>query len=541
MKPCNNNIVALPESLLLACLNYRPNARSMKNGIPITGGGLFRSGRRNTDMASVAGSLRKRGASEPQIESLLIAINSTLPNRLPENEVLGIAHSISRYDVLPVDFSHDGIAKFFCESSCDKIRYCIGNGFYVYDGKRWTRDTDGVKTLSLFRAISDKINSDIAVLLPKMEADKAEKLKKSGERLRNETFMRSVLRLSKADELIQMQFDGFDANKNLINLANGTYDLRTKSLREHSATDHLTHLLPIEFDIQADCPAFKKLLADVLQTDKSEFLMRVFGYALQGTAKEQMFFILHGRGKNGKSTLLNAITDVLGELAVNVQPETLNGKMDGSIRNDLAGLPGKRLMTTSETRSGTLLDAPLLKQLTGLDTLSVRFLHHEYFEFQPVCVPIITSNFLPVVDGSDFAMERRVCLISFDFQITVADRELPQKLKAEKAGIFNLLLQGLADYEKQGLSVPASVSERTKAFIERSNLLRGFYQEKLEPNSGGKLKAGILYNEYVRWCMENGYRPMSQNIFKDSFEREINCEQARNSEGRYWPGIRLRR
>jgi putative DNA primase/helicase len=249
-----------------------------------------------------------------------------------------------------------------------------------------------------------------------------------------------------------------------------------------------------------------------------------------------MFFILQGNGKNGKSTLLNAVADVFDGMGVNVQPETLNGKMDGNIRNDLARLAGKRLLMTSETKGGTILDAPLMKQITGGDMLTARKLYHEPFEFKPVCVPIIVTNFLPVVDGSDFAMERRVCVITFDTKIANADTKLQTKLKEEKSGIFNLLLDGLKDYQSNGLDIPASVAAKTKKFTEGSNLIKDFILECLEVDNNRGVRASELYQSYSRWTTENGCRPMSMPQFKTTFERETGIEQERTSGGKVWKG-----
>jgi putative DNA primase/helicase len=234
------------------------------------------------------------------------------------------------------------------------------------------------------------------------------------------------------------------------------------------------------------------------------------------------------------------MTALFGALMVTIQPESLNGRMEGAIRNDLARLAGKRFMITSETKAGTVLDAPLVKQITGLDTLTARFLHKEFFEFQPCAVPFIVTNYLPVVDGSDFAMASRLLVIGFDTVIASPDNQLPEKLKAEASGILNLVLAGMKDYQANGLMIPASVAERSKTFIERSNLLKGFLDDMFEVADGGSVMASSVYRRYEDWCKDNGYRSMSSNQFKDAFERTTGIAQERNNQGRYWPNMRLK-
>jgi putative DNA primase/helicase len=285
---------------------------------------------------------------------------------------------------------------------------------------------------------------------------------------------------------------------------------------------------------------FRKFLADILPEDVGFFMLRSLGYGLLGHAREHKLFILQGTGRNGKSTLLEIMTALFGALMVTIQPESLNGRMEGAIRNDLARLAGKRFMITSETKAGTVLDAPLVKQITGLDTLTARFLHKEFFEFQPCAVPFIVTNYLPVVDGSDFAMASRLLVIGFDTVIASPDNQLPEKLKAEASGILNLVLAGMKDYQANGLMIPASVAERSKTFIERSNLLKGFLDDMFEVADGGSVMANSVYRRYEDWCKDNGYRSMSSNQFKDAFERTTGIAQERNNQGRYWPNMRLK-
>ena len=497
-------------------------------------------GSRNDFLASQAGLLRRNGASEEEIFSSLMALNSVFPEPLGEDEVRSIAHSIARYDAQPYIFTHDRFASYLTKQLNSTVLYCEGYGFLVYRDGHWQDDREGLLVTHMVREVVDAVRADAMGLQDKLSKTAFTDLLKNVAKLESASFQRESVKLMKSAPAMLVKFDELAADKQLINLANGTLDLRTRTLRPHDPADKMNYKLDVVYNAKADCPAFRQFMAEILPDELAPFMLRILGYALLGHGREQKFFILHGIGKNGKSTLLEIVTALFASLMATVQPESLNGSMAGAIRNDLARIAGKRLMITSETRSGTVLDAPLIKQITGLDKLTARFLHKEFFEFQATAVPFIITNYLPVLDGGDVAMKRRLCLIGFDTVIEHPDKKLAEKLLAEKSGILNLILDALAEYEANGLMIPASVEERTQAFLERSNLLRGFFDDELEYVDGATLPARRTYHRYTGWCKGNGYKPMSENQFKDAFERTTGLQQERNKDGRYWPNVKLR-
>lgn len=321
------------------------------------------------------------------------------------------------------------------------VLYCVGQGFYIYNGKYWNHDAEGLGVLQIARELVSEIFGHIDNLRG-IDSDQQSKLKKAAAKLKSADFVTKAIKLVKSEPDIQISSADFEQNKYLINLMNGTFDLLTGELKPYNATDRLNYIQDYSYDKDADCPTFKGLLSQVLSEDQAEYLIRVAGYALAGLGVERRFFILYGRGKNAKSTVVDALSSVFGHFAVTVQPESLNGSMAGQIRNDLARLHGARLMVTSETKAGTVVDAPLLKQLTGgTDKLTARFLHKEFIEFKPVCVPFIVSNYKPVIDGSDAAIGSRICLIYFKKTIETPDVNFSAKLMAEKSGIFNVVMR----------------------------------------------------------------------------------------------------
>src|SRR5260370_13400211 len=116
-----------------------------------------------------------------------------------------------------------------------------------------------------------------------------------------------------------------DRDANLLNMLNGTLDLRTGELRDHRRKDLLTKLVPVDFDPAARCPLWERCLERWMNGDAGlvTYLQRVAGYALTADVSEQSLCFLYGRGANGKSTFLGTIKDILVHYALQAVSELL--------------------------------------------------------------------------------------------------------------------------------------------------------------------------------------------------------------------------
>lgn len=158
----------------------------------ITAGTLFSEGRRNNDMAALAGYLRSRGANEQEIFEKLLAMNETLQDPLPIDEIRSIARSIAKYDVRPDIFTHDNFARLISAKNKNKILYCAGRGFYIFDGKRWLNDLEGLKTVELVRLLIDEIFADILAMKGNLPDENWQNLRKASLKLKSADFIKKV-------------------------------------------------------------------------------------------------------------------------------------------------------------------------------------------------------------------------------------------------------------------------------------------------------------------------------------------------------------
>jgi putative DNA primase/helicase len=165
-------------------------------------------------------------------------------------------------------------------------------------------------------------------------------------------------------------------------------------------------LIPYRFDPDAPCPNRDAFLATVTGGDAAlaAYLQRAVGYALIGGNPERVLLILHGEGRNGKSTFLETLKTVFADYAKTTAPSTLIAKRGDSIPNDVPALKGARFVTATETEDGGKFAAGLIKQMTGNDEISARFMRAEWFSFRPDFTICLATNHKTRIPGNDQAI-----------------------------------------------------------------------------------------------------------------------------------------
>jgi putative DNA primase/helicase len=182
-----------------------------------------------------------------------------------------------------------------------------------------------------------------------------------------------------------------------------------------------------------------------------------------------------------------------------------------------------------------------VKQLTGQDQVTARFLFGEWFTFQPEFKIFLATNHKPVIRGTDHAIWRRVRLVPFNITIPAAeqDRELPAKLRTELPGILRWAVDGCLLWQREGLGLPKAVQTATESYRVEMDVLGEFIGDRCIWESGASETAKNLYDAYTAWCEQNGDKPMSHKTFAGSLkERGANGGRTRGT--RLYHGIRLR-
>jgi len=437
----------------------------------------------------------------------------------------------------------------FVEQHEGKVRHCAAIGWLHWDGKRWKRDSRK-KVIGLMKQTAISIMDEANTLALDGEGEEAQKMFKWAMISQSATRIEAALRLAESDLAVSVDADDLDHDPMLLNLLNGTLDLRTMELRPHNKADNITKLCPISYVVETKHPQFDRFINRILpDAEIRGFVQRWFGYCLTGDNAEQAVFIAYGEGANGKSQLLELFRKLLGtDYAARGTFDTFKLSSHGETRNDLARLRGIRLVTISESGEGVILDEAMIKDLTGGEAISARFLYKEFFDFVPEFKLTFATNYKPDIHGQDYAIWRRVCLVPFAVTIPEEEREdniHERLLREEASGILNWALEGLRDRQRIGLAPPKAILAATQEYRDEQDLIGHFLADRCEIDPDlskprHSVTAAELYRRYNEWAKDAGYRPVSQKRLGQNLARR-RFKSARDSRGvRIWQGIRLK-
>lgn len=355
----------------------------------------------------------------------------------------------------------------------------------------------------------------------------------------------AAAKLAAGTPLMQMDQATFDSEPTLLNVRNGVVDLTTGKLRAHSPEDRMTLQCGAAYR-QEDAPQWEEFLRRV-QPDPAmrAYLQRVIGYCATGRTDEQVFFLWHGRGANGKSVAQKVIARVLGTYAQTMPVDTLMASsLDGRIPNDVARMAGKRFLVASETKAGKALDEARLKALTGGDTISARFMRAEWFEFEVVGKVQLTTNHLPKL-SDDNATWRRIHLITWPVEIPEGERDgsLPERLFHEEgAGILRWIVDGAMEWHQQGLAPPEQVIAARESYREEEDVVGQFLADccdLVDPVRGAIGRStGEIWNAWSAWARREGHAVIGQRLLTQRMKKKH--EYYRGGSWAGFPGIQVR-
>lgn len=434
------------------------------------------------------------------------------------------------------------------------LRYVVSIGWHIWDGKRYAHDPATVAARRLSHATAREMLT-YAFDLPSRTKEQEERKKglmKFAIGSGNTAKINGML--AQAEPYLAVTTDDLDRDPWLLNCSNGTLDLRTKQLRPHSQDDLITKVSPVAYDPNAACPTWERIIMEIFNGDNDmvDYVQRSLGYCLTGLTREQVVFILHGAGSNGKSLMLEIVAEILGDYAAQCPSDTfVESHKGGAIPNDIARLVGARFVSVVETEQDRKLAEGLVKQATGGDRMTARFLRQEFFEFIPKFKLAMATNHKPRVRGTDNAIWRRIRL--WPYLVVFADAEgakdgqpvkdlsLKETLMKELEGIFRWLVDGCKNWQEHGLTkAPDAVMEATTEYRESQDATAGFVAECCHVSPGLHVKVGPLYKVYRNWCERSGETAMSSVAFGLALEEKGFASKKGTGGVRERSGLNLR-
>ncbi|WP_267397229.1 MULTISPECIES: phage/plasmid primase, P4 family [unclassified Sphingomonas] len=492
-----------------------------------------------------------------------------------------------------------GIAERFRERYGDDYRFTTAKGWLGWDGKRWKELDQDEKTppaeviAAVFNTVrliqreaklvadtgaNNALDGDGKAIVPGAgDAHGLDSWLPKGNTFqlfsdvirafgrKSETTGKPAAVALLARQWLTVPIEQFDLDPLAIGVLNGTLRFTngrrddgsrwaTVELSEHRREDYNTKLAPVEYDEQASAPLYDAMLAWA-QPDNTvrRYLHQVGGYGATGLTGEHKLWYNYGRGRNGKSTTIDAWCHVLGDYSGTTLIETF---LDQGIKKrgdqaspDLARLGGVRMLRASEPDRDAKLNAALVKFATGGEPVPTRALHRGFFELVPRFKLIMSGNSKPGIPDTDDGIWSRMKLVSWLKNIDLEfnedgtpkkDPELLDKIKRHEAsGVFLRLVQGLLDYLRHGLIEPSSVTADTQAYRDASDPLARFLRECVVPDDKASVQSSILHGVFVAWARAAGEREWTNKGFSSAMTEK--GYRKHKSNGMHWLELRLTR
>lgn len=542
------NLLAAPEGQRNGTLN----SCAFSLGQIVAGGGLSEGLVKERLRAAAAGIGLEPGETAATIESGFQAGSQT--PRGPKEREAGSAPRSNAPDDL--DLSQDALASDLGRRSWDRnARHVASWGKWLFwTGTRWEVDErldHLTRTRAYLREAAQELTDWAERKAPAADAEKAgdgDRLrrwaKETAKNMRSKNTVAAVESLARSNRASVASANAFDADRLLLGTPGGTVDLRTGELRQAERSDMITKLTACAPAGGGSRPErWVTFLHEIFNGDADlvAFMQRAAGYALTGLTTEHKLLFLYGTGRNGKSVFLNTLTHIWADYARRGAAETFLNTQGEKHSTGLAGLQGARLVAGSELPVGKTWDESVIKDLTGGDRMTARYMRGDFFDFDPQLTLMIAGNNQPSFRGVDEAIRARVVLVPFLVTIPPEKRDkgLSDKLKAEGPEILRWAIDGALQWQEQGLNVPAKVVVASTEYMDAEDTLGQFLTDETQTVAGHFVSAQDLHFRFAQWCESQGLKAWTQlTLIKEIKSRGF--EPAKSNGRRGLKGLKIR-
>ena len=408
-----------------------------------------------------------------------------------------------------------GNAARFAAAAKGRFLYCGQSGKWLhYDGRRWA-DDDALRVVRLAKTVVLDIFKEVRDAAAADEDTKAQRLAKWALASQKRDRLAAMIDLARCE--LSVSATELDASPWLLNVLNGTIDLRTGEMTPHRPEDRITKLAPVKFDPCADCPIWTAFLKRIMDGNAAliSYLQRLAGVCLTADVSEQELYLFYGVGANGKSVFLDTLAGLLGDYAGEAAPDLLIERRNPEHPTEIADLCGRRFVVSCELPEGGRLRVDLLKRLTGNARLKGRYMRRDFFEFDRTHKLVVATNNKPVVRESTHAIWRRLLLIPFAVVIPKSeqDKTLLAKLQEERPGILNWAIAGCLAWQRDGMQTPKEVLLATQAYQDEQDPLADFLEERCIVAVNAFTPRAELYGAYKAWAEKQREYPLDRNGF----------------------------
>jgi len=475
----------------------------------VTPGEPIGEGRRNVELTSIAGGMRKRGCTVEEIEAALFMANKRCVPPLPDKEIKRIAESVGQYKADELT-GLDDIAKNVCQ---ERMLLWCGGIWWEYVGGVYKE----ISKEQFYKYVIASTQKKLAM-----------------------AHLKAVLFFAEIYSFIPVAKLNADLR---INLSNGIFDMSTGKIGSHDPAMYSTIQLPIDYDPEAKCDLWLKTLNEIFENDaeKIAVLQEFFGLCFSRDTKYSRTLMCVGSGANGKSVLLSIMEHTLG--VANCSAVPLSKFSDNHY---LFNIFGKLANISYETCPRPELYEEQLKAVVTGDSIECDRKYGQPIKFRPFAKCVFAMNQLPAVNDKSDAFFRRLLILRFcrEFSEVEQNKNLASELKAELSGIFNWALAGWRRLEKRTyFEVNENMRAEINNYRNENNSVLLFVNECCDVESAqvSYTEKAQLYKAYKTFCEDDNYKALGKIRFgKELTNRFKSIKEGRSRIGaKAWDGIDL--
>lgn len=317
------------------------------------------------------------------------------------------------------------------------------------------------------------------------------------------------------------------ADANFMAFKNGVYDMVTDQFKDFDPDTIITNRINWNYN-----PAAYSLIADhtlnKMACDDPEIrclLEEVIGYCFYRRNELRKAFILIGDRANGKSTYLDMIKSLLGDM----NTAALDLKELGD-RFKTAELFGKLANIGDDIGDEFIPNPAIFKKLVSGDRVSVERKGKDPFEFNNYSKFLFSANNIPRIKDKTGAVLDRLVIIPFNAVFSKDDPDFDPYIKYKLREpevmeyLINIGLQGLKRVlENNGFTVSTKVQKELESYEEQNNPILLFFKECGRAEIINQSTKDI-YMQYSVFCTENNMQPMSNIEFSKQVKKKFDLE-----------------
>ena len=306
---------------------------------------------------------------------------------------------------------------------------------------------------------------------------------------------------------------GCELNK--IPIEDGLYDLETQEIEPYAPDKIFLTKHPIKKteELLGENP-IDNFINEVTENQEFALLLKeIAGYCFYRAMPFQNFFILVGKGANGKSVYLNLLRRLLGE--DNVSNQSLQSLADGGFA--IASLHGKNANIFGDLPAKAFQDVGKIKELTGGDTIEANQKFKDYIKFKNIAKLISSCNEVPETPDQNDAFFRRAIIINFpkSFEGRANPNLLNELCTDENIwGFFKSCVSAFRLAKEQNAwIVNESIEVKKDKYMVYSNSAIAFCGIALEYDPDSRLTCEKLYTGYLAYCKRKQVSPRYEVVF----------------------------